>query len=86
LDVVLILILLSYVVVFVIFCATLMATDQVNDTYNPTIDPTRKAKSKDPGWVYGYWTNIQNIDQVTCILCKTVVCGGIKRLKQSENK
>jgi hypothetical protein len=59
LDVVLILILLSYVVVFVIFCATLMATDQVNDTYNPTIDPTRKAKSKDPGWAYGYWANIQ---------------------------
>jgi hypothetical protein len=82
LDVVLIPILLSYVVVFVTFCVVLMAIDQVNDTYDPIADPTRKAKSHDPGWVYGYRGNVQNRDQVTCILYKTVVCGGIKRLKQ----
>jgi hypothetical protein len=53
-----------------------------NDDYDPATDPARKAKSKDPVWAYGYWPNLQNRDHVTCILCKTVVCGGIKRLKQ----
>jgi hypothetical protein len=39
-------------------------------------------QSQDPGWAYDYGAHLHNRDHVTCILCKTVVCGGIKRLKQ----
>jgi hypothetical protein len=39
-------------------------------------------KSNDPGWKYGYWSNLENRDLVACTLCDSMVCGGIKRLKQ----
>jgi hypothetical protein len=52
------------------------------DGYDPMADPKRRAKSNDPGWKYGYWTEIGNREKVTCILCKTVTTGGIKRLKE----
>jgi hypothetical protein len=45
-------------------------------------DPNCRAKSNDPGWNYGYWTQIGNRDKVTCNLCKTVTMGGIKSLKE----
>jgi hypothetical protein len=55
----------------------------INTAYDPKTDKARKAKSNDPGWKYGYWSNLGNRDhQVTCTLCDTMVCGGIKRLKQ----
>jgi hypothetical protein len=38
---------------------------------NPMADPKRRAKSNDPGWNHGYWTEIGNRDKVTCNLCKT---------------
>jgi hypothetical protein len=52
------------------------------DAYDPMADPKRRAKSNDPGWKYGYWTEIGNRDKVTCNLCKTVTTRGIKRLKE----
>jgi len=53
-----------------------------NENYDPKVDKARKASSNDPGWKYGYWADLQKRDQVTCTLCDTMVCGGIKRLKQ----
>lgn len=49
----------SLLVVCMLACsrveAELMASPaSVNGDYDPTIDPKRKAKSKDPGWKYGY--------------------------------
>ncbi|KAL6875546.1 hypothetical protein ACP4OV_013059 [Aristida adscensionis] len=50
--------------------------------YDPKTDPKRKAKSKDPGWKYGFWLEIGNRDLVVCVLCGTRVTAGIKRLKE----
>ncbi|XP_066373317.1 uncharacterized protein [Miscanthus floridulus] len=51
--------------------------------YDPKNDPARKPqRSKDPAWRFGYWTNLQNKDEVACTLCGGSVRGGIKRLKQ----
>ena len=51
--------------------------------YDPKNDLARKPhKSKDLGWKYAYWPNLQNKDEVKCTLCGTSVRGGIKRLKQ----
>jgi hypothetical protein len=52
------------------------------DDYDPMADPKRMTRSNDPGWKYGYWTEIGNRDKVTCNLCKTVTVGGIKMLKE----
>jgi len=54
----------------------------VNGEYDPTTDKARKAKSNDPGWKYGYWANLEDRNEVTCILCGNAQKGGIKRLKQ----
>jgi hypothetical protein len=54
----------------------------INGEYDPTTDKARKAKSNDPGWKYGYWANMQDKNEVTCILCGIPQKGGIKRLKQ----
>ena len=54
----------------------------VNGEYDPTTDKARKAKSDDPGWKYGYWANLSNRNEVTCILCGNPQKGGIKRRKQ----
>ncbi|XP_042488693.1 uncharacterized protein LOC122068842 [Macadamia integrifolia] len=51
-------------------------------TYDPSKDPTRKAKSKDPGWKYGYWPDLNDKNLVRCTLCGKDAKGGIKRLKQ----
>ena len=53
----------------------------VNGENDPTTDKARKAKSDDPGWKYGYWANLSNRNEVTCILCGIPQKGGIKRLK-----
>lgn len=45
-------------------------------------DPKRHAKSKDPGWKYGFWPYEGKKDMVQCIFCKKVVPAGIKRFKQ----
>jgi hypothetical protein len=52
------------------------------DDYDPMADPKRRARSNDPKWKYGYWTEIGNRDKVTCNLCQTITAGGIKRLKE----
>jgi hypothetical protein len=52
------------------------------DGYDPMDDQKWRARSNDPGWKYGYWTEIGNRDNVTCNLCKTVTARGIKRLKE----
>jgi hypothetical protein len=52
------------------------------DDYDPMADPKRRARSNDPRWKYGYWTEIGNRDKVTCNLCQSVTTGGIKRLKE----
>jgi hypothetical protein len=46
------------------------------------VDKTRKAKSSDPGWNYGWWPDVTRKDFVQCIFCKKVVPSGIKRFKQ----
>ena len=45
-------------------------------------DPKRHAKSKDPGWKYGFWPYGVKRDMVQCIFCQKVVPAGIKRFKQ----
>lgn len=45
-------------------------------------DPKRHAKSKDPGWKYGFWCYEGKRDMVQCIFCKKVVPAGIRRFKQ----
>jgi hypothetical protein len=45
-------------------------------------DLKRRVRSNDPGWKFGYWTEIGNRDKVTCNLCQTVIAGGTKRLKE----
>ncbi|XP_042029910.1 uncharacterized protein LOC121776813 [Salvia splendens] len=45
-------------------------------------DPKRHAKSKDPGWKYGFWPYEGKRDMVQCIFCRKVVPAGIKRFKQ----
>jgi len=45
-------------------------------------DPKRKAKSRDPGWKYGFWPDSLKKEMVQCIFCKKVVPAGIKRFKQ----
>jgi hypothetical protein len=63
-------------------CAGSAAAPVNVDDYDPMADPKRRARSNDPGWKYGYWTEIENRDKVTCNFCKTVTAGGIKRLKE----
>jgi hypothetical protein len=46
------------------------------------VDTKRKAKSKDPGWKYGWWPDPTKKDFVQCIFCKKVVPSGICRFKQ----
>jgi hypothetical protein len=45
-------------------------------------DPKRHAKSKDPGWKYGFWPYEGKRDMLQCIFCKKVVPAGIKRFKK----
>ncbi|GJN11792.1 hypothetical protein PR202_ga30030 [Eleusine coracana subsp. coracana] len=45
-------------------------------------NPKNHAKSKDPGWKYGFWPNEAEKDKVQCIFCKKIVPAGIKRFKQ----
>ncbi|KAL6661838.1 hypothetical protein ACP70R_001222 [Stipagrostis hirtigluma subsp. patula] len=45
-------------------------------------DPKRHAKSKDPGWKYGFWPYEGKKEVVQCIFCKKEVPSGIKRFKQ----
>ena len=45
-------------------------------------DPKRKAKSRDPGWQFGWWPDIAKKDSVQCIFCKTITPSGISRFKQ----
>jgi hypothetical protein len=45
-------------------------------------DPKRKAKSRDPGWKYGWWPDVTKKDAVQCIFCKKITPSGISRFKQ----
>ncbi|KAG2634133.1 hypothetical protein PVAP13_2NG252703 [Panicum virgatum] len=45
-------------------------------------DPKRKAKSRDPGWQFGWWPDIAKKDSAQCIFCKTITPSGISRFKQ----
>jgi hypothetical protein len=45
-------------------------------------DPKRKAKSRDPGWQFGWWPDIAKKDSVQCIFCKKITPSGISRFKQ----
>jgi len=63
--------------------STMASPPSIASEYDPKNDPARKPhKSKDLGWKYAYWPNLQNKDEVKCTLCGTSVRGGIKRLKQ----
>ncbi|XP_062203443.1 uncharacterized protein LOC133905698 [Phragmites australis] len=50
--------------------------------YDPKKDLKRKAKSKDPGWKYRFWPNINRKDVVQCMLCDKQVHAGIGRLNR----
>ncbi|CAH9122599.1 unnamed protein product [Cuscuta epithymum] len=52
------------------------------ETYDPSKDPSRKPKSDDPGWEFGFWPDKNNRDLVECALCGRQVHSGVKRLKQ----
>ncbi|KAL9676498.1 hypothetical protein QQ045_004712 [Rhodiola kirilowii] len=58
-----------------------MAEQSSDDAYDPSKDPTRKAKSPDPGWKYGFWSDVNKKDMIECTLCNNKVHGGIKRMK-----
>ena len=58
------------------------STPSVTNLADPSKDPARKAKSKDPGWKYGYWPDLENKHMVKCTLCGKNLNQGIKRLKQ----
>jgi hypothetical protein len=45
-------------------------------------DPKRKAKSRDPGWQFGWWPDVTKKDAVQCIFCKKITPSGISRFKQ----
>jgi hypothetical protein len=60
------------------------ASVPVDSNTGPMADPKSRAKSNDPGWNYGYCTEVENRDKVACNLCKTVTMRGIKRLKEHE--
>ena len=45
-------------------------------------DPKRTAKSRDPGWKFGWWPDIAKKDAVQCIFCKKITPSGISRFKQ----
>lgn len=45
-------------------------------------DPKNHARSKDPGWKYGFWPNETKKEMVQCIFCKKIVPAGIRRFKQ----
>ena len=67
--------------------STLTPTSTLNPTagterYDPANDPKRKAKSKDPGWKYGFWPDLTNKDIVQCIRCGKQMHAGVRRLKQ----
>ncbi|KAL6497141.1 hypothetical protein OROGR_029070 [Orobanche gracilis] len=59
-----------------------MANSTSSEARDLSKDPTRKAKSSDPGWKYGFWPDLNNKDIVQCILCNKQVHAGIRRLKQ----
>jgi hypothetical protein len=42
-----------------------------------------EAKFNDPGWKYGYWTEIGNQDKVTCIRCNMVTKKELKGIKNT---
>jgi hypothetical protein len=51
--------------------------------YDPMEDPLRRPRrSSDPGWNYGYYWEIGNINNVVCNLCGKITSGGIKRQKE----
>ncbi|KAL6541554.1 hypothetical protein OROGR_011040 [Orobanche gracilis] len=59
-----------------------MANSTSSEARDLSKDPTRKAKSSDPGWKYGFWPDLNNKDIVQCSLCNKQVHAGIRRLKQ----
>ncbi|KAL6535641.1 hypothetical protein OROMI_027015 [Orobanche minor] len=61
---------------------TEMADSTSTEARDLSKDPTRKAKSSDPGWKYGFWPDLNNKDIVQCSLCNKQVHAGIRRLKQ----
>ncbi|WOL05339.1 hypothetical protein Cni_G14067 [Canna indica] len=50
--------------------------------YDPSKDPKRKPNSKDIGWRYGYWPDLNKRQLIACSLCGNQLNGGITRLKQ----
>ncbi|KAL6566266.1 hypothetical protein OROGR_001881 [Orobanche gracilis] len=59
-----------------------MANSTSSEARDLSKDPTRKAKSSDPGWKYGFWPDLNNKDIVQCSLCNKQVHADIRRLKQ----
>jgi hypothetical protein len=51
--------------------------------YDPSKDPKRRpTKSKDPGWKYAFWPDLEDKFKLQCILCGKVVPSGVSRFKK----
>ena len=51
--------------------------------YDPSKDPKRRpAKSKDPGWKYAFWPDLEDKYKLQCTLCGKVVPSGVSRFKK----
>lgn len=63
--------------------AAAIDVDALPEPYDPSTDPARRsANSKDPGWNYGFWPDLEHKDIIQCKLCKKRVRAGVGRLKR----
>jgi hypothetical protein len=62
---------------------TAAAAAQADENYDPSKDPKRKpSRSKDPGWKYAFWPDLENKLLLQCTLCnKRVTCGFLRMKK-----
>ena len=62
----------------------LAQTAAENDpNYDPAKDPKRRpTKSKDPGWKYAFWPDLEDKFKLQCTLCGKKVPAGISRFKK----
>jgi hypothetical protein len=51
--------------------------------YDLVKDPKRRlAKSKDPGWKYAFWSDLDDKYKPQCTLCGKIVPSGVSRFKK----
>ncbi|KAM0919152.1 hypothetical protein ACQ4PT_008394 [Festuca glaucescens] len=59
------------------------AAAENNPQYDPAKDPKRRpTKSKDPGWKYAFWPDLEDKYKLQCTLCGKIVPSGVSRFKK----